>query len=305
MTTCARRTRAPFLLGCHHSIAGGLAAAVDRADRLSSTALQIFTHSPTTWRMQPLSPEDVKAYKARLIESSVTWVAVHAMYLINLATPDPIHWERSATALATEAQRAARLNADLLVVHMGHSMGSPPDEAIRRTVDALRRVLDDDAFRAPSRLRLALENTAGAGTSVGGTWERLAQVLVGLENASRVGVCVDTCHAVAAGYELHSRTAVEKTMRTLERTIDRDRLMLVHLNDSGSPVGSRRDRHAHIGGGAIGEEGVSALLTHPALREVPVILETPKTTDTGEDADPINLELVRALRRGKTARGSG
>jgi deoxyribonuclease IV len=305
MTRRTRQSDSPFLVGCHLSIAGGLSAAVDRADRLSTTALQIFTHSPSTWRMPPISSEDVEMYKRALIESSVAWVAVHAMYLINLATPDLAHGQRSTAALITEAQRAAWLGADLLVVHMGYSMGSPPDEALRRTVDALRRVLDDDAFRPPSRLRLALENTAGAGSSVGGTWERLAQVLAGLENDSRVGLCLDTCHAVAAGYALHSQSAVEKTLRSLERTIDRDRLMLIHLNDSASPVGSRRDRHAHIGGGTIGEKGVSAILTHPTLRGVPVILETPKTTDTGEDADPINLEKVRALRRAETATASG
>jgi deoxyribonuclease IV len=285
----------PQLLGCHLSIAGGLSAAVERADALGNRALQIFTHSPSTWYMRTLSSDEIAVYRARLQSSGVKFVAVHTLYLLNLATPDEGLYRRSIRALVEEVRRAALLGADAVVTHIGHSMGTSADAGLRRAVDALREVVTSTVFQETPTLTLAVENTAGSGTSVGHTFRSLSTLLTGVGAHPRVGLCFDTCHAAAAGYDLRTPEAVNATFAELDESIGWKRLVMVHLNDAVHPLGSHRDRHTHIGDGTIGDEGMKAILRHRVLEGVPVILETPKKMESGEDADPINLARVRRL----------
>jgi deoxyribonuclease-4 len=287
----------PFVLGCHLSIAGGFTKAVDRAESLGNTALQIFTHSPSAWRMRALSEDETQAFRQRRDTSGIAFLAVHAMYLINLATPDDDLFLRSIDALIEEIQRAGDIGADVLVTHVGHAMSSDGAGGVARAAHALQQVIRSESFAQAASLKLVLENTAGSGTSVGGTFEELSSILDALDRPDRVAVCLDTCHATAAGYDLRSKDAVNRTLDRFDRTIGLERLSMIHLNDAMHPLGSQRDRHEHIGRGTIGDAGIRALLQHPSIRSHPFLLETPKQMEGEDDADPINLARVRTLRR--------
>ena len=286
-----------FLLGCHLSIAGGLARSIDAAETLGNNALQIFTHSPSVWRMKPIDEEEAARFGERRRASDVRYLVVHTMYLLNLATPDDTLYERSVDGLIEEADRAASIGANALVTHLGAHVGSGIQPGIERIVGALDRVAG--ATSDPGILRLLLEDTAGSGTTIGSSFDELAGIFASLGNPERFGVCLDTCHAFAAGYDLRTADAVEKTLERFDRVVGLDRLEMIHLNDSRFPLGSRRDRHAHIGRGEIGATGLAAVVRHPRLRELPFLLETPKEIDGRPDADTVNLAAVRRLRRGE------
>jgi len=289
----------PFRLGCHLSIAGGFARAIDEAEELGSNALQIFTHSPAVWRMADIPGEVADRFRARRSASLVRYLAVHTMYLLNLASPDDALYERSADALIEEAERAARLGADALVTHVGAHVGSGPDKGIGRVVGALDRLVSSPVWAEAPDLRLLLENTAGSGTTIGSSFDELAAILSRVGDGARLGVCFDTCHALAAGHDLRSRPAVDRTLERFDRAVGLDRLEMIHLNDSRFPLGSRRDRHAHIGRGEIGAGGIGAVVRHRRLCGTPFVLETPKTIDGRRDADAVNLAAVRRFRRGE------
>jgi len=284
-----------FLLGCHLSIAKGLTWAIDEAESLGSNALQIFTHNVSAWAMKDLDPDRVAAFRARRAASAIEYLAVHTMYLINLASPDDSLYERSIGALIDEIRRAALLGAEAVVCHLGAHKGAGAEAGIDRIVGALDRAVVSDAFDEKPSPRLLLENTAGAGTTIGSSFEELASILESADRR-RIGLCLDTCHAFAAGYDMRSHAAVDVTLDRFERTLGLANLDVIHLNDSMLEVGSRRDRHAHIGHGKIGADGLAAVINHPALRHLPFILETPKVMDGRPDADRINLPRVRLLR---------
>jgi deoxyribonuclease-4 len=285
-----------FLLGCHLSIAKGFPRAIDEAEELGNNALQVFTHSPAVWRMKEIADEDARRFRDRRDASSVRYLVVHTMYLLNLASPDEALYERSVAGLIEEARRAGLLGADALVTHLGAHVGSGAEAGIDRIVGALDRTIESTVWAESPGMRLLLENTAGSGTTIGASFDELAEILAGVADASWIGVCLDTCHALAAGYDLRSREAVDGTVRRFDRTIGLDRLEMIHLNDSRFPLGSRRDRHAHIGRGEIGSSGIGAVVRHPRLRGLPFVLETPKVIDGRPDADPLNLATVRKLR---------
>lgn len=285
-----------FLLGCHLSIAGGLHRAIDEAEELGNDALQLFTHSPAVWRMKEIADGAARRFRGRRDGSSIRYVVVHTMYLLNLASPDEELYERSVDGLIEETRRAGQVGADALVTHLGAHVGSGTRAGIDRIVGALDRLIGSSAWAESPGVRLLLENTAGSGTTVGASFEQLAGILDSLGDAERIGVCLDTCHAFAAGYDLRTRPAVDATLSQLDRSLGLDRLELIHLNDSRFPLGSRRDRHEHIGRGAIGTPGIGAVVRHPRLRGLPFVLETPKAIDGRPDADPINLATVRKLR---------
>ena len=286
-----------FLLGCHLSVAGGLTRSIDAAEALGSNALQIFTHSPSVWRMKPIDEEEAARFRERRRSSVIRFLVVHTMYLLNLATPDDALYARSIDGLIEEARRAARIGADALVTHLGAHVGSGSEAGIERIAGALDRLTE--ATSDLGDLRFLLEDTAGSGTTIGSSFDELARILASLRQADRFGVCLDTCHAFAAGYDLRTADAVEKTSKRLDCTVGLDRLEMIHLNDSRFPLGSRRDRHAHIGRGEIGAAGHAAVLRHPRLRELPFLLETPKDLDGRPDADTVNLAAVRRLRQGE------
>ena len=285
-----------LLLGCHLSIANGLPHAIDEAEDLGNSALQVFTHSPAVWRMKEIPDEVASRFRGRLGASSIRYLAVHTMYLLNLASPDEKLYERSVDALIEEVRRAGLLGADALVTHLGAHVGSGEDAGIGRIVDALDRATASAGWAEARGVRLLLENTAGSGTTIGASFDELGAILAGVADASRIGVCLDTCHAYAAGYDLRTRAAVDETVRRFDRTVGLERLEMIHLNDSRFALGSRRDRHDHIGHGKIGVTGIGAVVRHPRLRGLPFLLETPKTFDGGPDADPLNLAAVRRLR---------
>jgi len=290
-----------MLLGCHLSIAKGFVGAVRAAEDLGNSALQVFSHNASAWRMRPLRDEDADAFREACDASQIAYVVIHTTYLLNLASPDEALYEKSIAALEQEFERAGRLGADALVTHLGAHRGAGTQAGIDRIVAALDRVLASRAVEESSGVLLLLEDTAGAGTTMGTDPGELSAIVEALSDARRIGICLDTCHAFAAGLPVHTSDGLEGVVAALDQRLGIDRLALIHLNDSVFPFGSRRDRHAHIGHGHLGEAGIARILNHPALRDLPFILETPKEIDGQPNADAINLARVRALRASKEA----
>jgi len=286
-----------MLLGCHLSIAGGLERVFERAEALRINALQIFSHSARSWRMGELSLKEVQRFRSRWAESGVKYIVIHTIYLINLASPKEELYRRSISAVAAELERAAELGIGQVNTHIGAHVGMGTEWGLKRAAAGLREVLERTEGLP---VKLLLENTAGEGTVLGSSFEELAYLLENVGGAERLGICFDTCHGFAAGYDISTAEGLERTLAELDRTVGLKRLSLVHLNDSKHGLGSRRDRHQHIGEGEIGLEGFRNIVNHPALRELPFILETPKMTYEKEklnsDADEVNLERVRRLR---------
>ena len=285
-----------FLLGCHLSIAKGFPRAIDEAEELGNNVLQFFSHAPSAWRMKEIPDEIANRFRDRRSASSVGHLAVHTMYLLNLASPDDGLYERSVHALIEEVRRAGLLGADALVTHLGAHVGGGHEAGIDRIVGAIDRLVGSPVWAEASGVRLLLENTAGSGTTIGSSFDGFAAILAAVADATRIGVCFDTCHAFAAGYDLRTWQAVDETLERFDRVVGLDRLEMVHLNDSRFPLGSRRDRHAHIGQGKIGAAGIGAVVRHPRLCHTPFVLETPKGIDGRTDADRVNLAAVRRLR---------
>jgi deoxyribonuclease-4 len=286
-----------MLLGCHLSIGKGFTGAIEAAEDLGINTLQIFSHNASSWKMKTITKEAASSFQARLKTSEVEVVVIHTMYLLNPASPDEVLFERSVAALEQEVKRAGSLGIDRIVTHLGAHKGSGIEPGIARIVAALDRVIASETFSAEKKVEILLENTAGTGTTMGASFSELGEIISALSDARRVGVCLDTCHAFAAGYELRTCEGLAKTLKTLDREVGLGRLKVIHLNDSKYPLGSRHDRHAHIGHGEIGIEGFSLIVNHKELRDLPFILETPKKFDGQADADRINLDLVRSLRR--------
>jgi deoxyribonuclease-4 len=282
-----------MLLGCHLSIAGGLTHAVARAAELKINALQIFSHNARSWKMGPLTPHDAQQFIEQRRRAHIEYVVIHTIYLINLASPDPKNFKLSVQALQDEVQRAGELKIPHVNTHIGAHLGQGAEQGVERIVEAINTVLASPQAKDAPDVKILLENSAGEGTELGATFAELGAVLKNIKERSRVGVCIDTCHAFAAGYDLTTPQGLEKTLNELERTVGLESVELIHVNDSKFPLGSRRDRHEHIGQGHIGLEGFRLIVNHPALREKPFILETPKDDDS---SDPTNLARIRALR---------
>jgi deoxyribonuclease-4 len=279
-------------LGVHVSVAGGVERAVDRAREKGCDALQIFSSSPRCWRAKPLTKEASELFVSRLKESGLSPAVDHMPYLPNLASPDENVYARSVQALATELERCRMLGIPYLVTHLGSHRGSGIDEGRIRIICALQTVLE----MSSGGVMILLENGAGTRNSMGSSFEDIAAIIESVGETSRhLGVCLDTCHLHAAGYDLRTMASLEQTLHRFEDRIARDRLKLIHLNDCRGPLGSGLDRHEHLGLGQIGEEGLQAVLTHPVCRDLPMILETPedpRRNDLG------NLDLARRLASG-------
>ena len=286
-----------MLLGCHLSISGGLEQTVARAQALQINALQIFSHNARSWKMGALKPDEAKKFIERRRHAHVEYVVIHTIYLINLASPDPKNFKLSVQALQDEVQRAGELNIPHVNTHIGAHLGQGIEKGLERIAEAINTVLASPQAKNAPDVKILLENSAGEGTELGASFAELGTVLNNIKDKSRVGVCIDTCHAFAAGYELTTPHGLEKTLTELDREVGLERVALIHVNDSKFPLGSRRDRHEHIGQGHIGTEGFRLIVNHPALREKPFILETPKDD---EQSDPTNLARIRALRYDRT-----
>ena len=278
------------LLGAHMSIAGGHALAIDRATSFGMTACQIFTKNANQWNAKPIAPDAAEGFRTRVVESDVAFVVAHDSYLINLASPDETLRERSTAAFGDELRRCDLLGVPWLVTHPGAHMGSGVEEGTRRVADALNRLFDELPDLAVTVL---LETTAGQGSTLGRSFEELAAILELVEDQRRVGVCFDTCHVFAAGYDLRDETGYADTMRSFDETIGFARLRVFHLNDSKKGLGSHVDRHAHIGEGELGLDAFRSIVNDERFAAHPGILETPKGDD-GED-DRRNLAALRDL----------
>jgi deoxyribonuclease-4 len=289
-----------MLLGCHLSISGGLHRAFEQAEKLGLSAMQIFSHNARSWRMKPLSPAEIEAFQTKWAESAVQYVVIHTSYLINLASPKPDVYEKSIEALTQEIERAGRLGIPHVNTHVGAHLGAGIEEGLERIVAALDQVLESPESRRYSDVMVLLENDAGTGTSLGAKFEELGLILDNVSHGERFGICFDTCHGFAAGYDFTSPRGLESMLTQMERAFGGERLKLIHANDSKHPLGSRRDRHEHIGRGHIGLEGFRLIVNHPQLRDLPFILETPKADEESEKLDSkmdiVNLDTMRRLR---------
>lgn len=287
--------RGPFhkrLLGIHCSTAGGVAMGVVRGAQLGCTAIQLFTKNNNRWLAPAVGLQEVDAFRAALEGSSVRMVMAHAGYLINLATTDPTLTERSMESMRLELHNAEALGIPLVVIHPGAHRGDGEAIAIRRIAERMNILLEETAGY---RTTLLIEGTAGQGTSIGHRFEHLRDLLEGVRYGDRVGICLDTAHLFAAGYDFRTPETYARLWEAFDRIVGRTWLKALHLNDSRRPLGSRVDRHEHIGKGKIGCPGFRLILKDPRLRAIPMVLETPKgKTDA---LDRKNLDTLQRLMK--------
>ncbi|MBI4468720.1 MAG: deoxyribonuclease IV [Acidobacteria bacterium] len=275
-------------VGVHTSIAGKISNALTEAAELHCDCVQIFSRNPRGWLTKPFVREDVKEFRSLREQLGLDPVVIHAVYLINLAAIDPLILDKSVSAFRDEVERAIELGANHLVVHPGSAKNGSADLAIATCAASIK-----EAVRGLNlgELTILIENTAGQGGQIGRTFEQVGAILDHLDGLP-VGCCLDTAHTYAAGYDIAQPSGLERTARLVRKSVGKDRLRLVHCNDTKVPLGGAVDRHWHIGQGNIGLEGFGRILNHPLLKRLPFILETPKQTP--ED-DPRNLAIVRNL----------
>jgi len=285
-------------LGAHMSIAGGLPRAVDRAKASRCEALQIFTKSAGQWRARELPAEEIALFRRRVDETGIHPVVAHNSYLINVAAAVPALRQQSIEALGAELDRAELLGLDGLVMHPGSYTSGTEAGGLRLIAGAIRRLL---AKRPKGRTMVLLEHTAGQGTNLGHRFEHLASILEQVGGSPRVGICLDTCHLLTAGYDLCTPEGYARTFEEFDRIVGLDRIRVFHLNDSKKPCGSRVDRHEHIGRGCLGLEPFRLLLNDPRFAGLPMLLETPKLESKASkrrgDADPWDARNLRTLRQ--------
>jgi deoxyribonuclease IV len=285
-------------LGAHMSIAGGLHLALTRGHALDCFAVQIFLKNQRQWAARPLGADEVRAFRAARRATAIRWVFAHASYLINLASPTPAAWAQAVDAFSDELERAEALGLGCVVIHPGSHLGTGVESGLGRVAaspaESLRRTRG-------YRVRIALENTAGGGGALGRTFAELGAMLDRVDRARRVGVCLDTCHLFAAGYDVRTETGYRAAIDECERAVGLERILAFHLNDARAPLGSGLDRHESIGRGALGLAPFRLLLGDPRFTRMPKVLETPKEPEP--IADRRNLAALRRLR-GVSARTS-
>ncbi|MDQ5823726.1 MAG: deoxyribonuclease IV [Chloroflexota bacterium] len=288
-------------LGAHMSIAGGYYKALELGQKNCCTVVQLFTKNASQWAGKPLSDDDCRTFMQfrDTVPFANTDLVAHDSYLINLASPDDALWEKSIAAFAHELDRCEALGIPNLVTHAGAHMGSGEERGLERIAAAIERVVGE---RPGQDVMVLLETTAGQGTSLCYAFEHLASVRDFLSPSARarVGVCWDTCHLLAAGFDYSDEYKYERMVESFDRIVGLDTLRAIHMNDSKKGLGSRVDRHEHIGKGALGLEPFRFIMNDPRFENVPKILETPKEGDKGPDGkpiemDPINLEALKSL----------
>ena len=275
-------------LGAHMSISGGVEKAVGRGQEVGCETMQIFTKNSNQWRAKPLTPAEVKGFRDGCELAGIAPVIAHSAYLINLAAPDEALYEKSIRAFLDELQRCELLGIPYLVVHPGAHMGTGEEQGLRRVATAIDRI-----HHAADELQAAmvLEVTAGQGSTLAYKFEHFAAILDQVDAPDRLGFCLDTCHLLAAGYDFRTRQGYDRMMDAWDDLVGIERIRVIHLNDSKKDLGSRVDRHEHIGQGCIGTAGFEWLLNDQRLAELPMVLETPKE----DDADTRNLQTLRRL----------
>ncbi len=283
-------------VGVHTSIAGGLANAAHHAKQIGCDSFQMFSANPRGWRAREPNPDDYEAFREARSVYRLHPVVVHDNYLINLASADSRIREGSIAAFRKELQRAAGLGADFLVTHPGSAKGTTTSQAISNCIGSLRKAVNGIHFDG---LTILIENTAGQGSQIGRTFQEVAEILAGVARDAPVSACIDTAHCFAAGYAIHTATGLKDTVKQMESSFGIDRVCVIHANDSKTPFESHCDRHEHIGKGQIGLEAFRRIVTHPKLRAIPFICETP--VDRPGD-DKRNIRILRKLAGTATPR---
>jgi deoxyribonuclease-4 len=281
----------PDRLGAHMSIAGGLDRALIRGRAVGCSVVQIFLKNQLQWAAKPYTDEEIRTFKSAWRETGIRTVFAHATYLINLAAPAPAEWNRAVAAFHDELERAEALGLPFVVIHPGSHRGMGLDNGI----DRIAKALDELMSRTRGyRVNVLLENTAGGGATIGRSFEELAAILASVRRGERIGVCLDTCHLYAAGYDVSRQEVYAETMAACGRLVGFDRVRAFHLNDAKQPLGSGLDRHEKIGRGHLGRDAFRWLLNDPRFARVPMAIETPKEPEPRADREA--LALLRRLQ---------
>jgi deoxyribonuclease-4 len=285
------------LFGAHCS--GGIKGSLDRAIEIGADAVQLFAQSPRAWRFPEHDPDDLARFRERRAEAGIGAALVHALYLCNLATPDETVFGKSLQTMLSTMDAAVAIEADGVVFHVGSHLGAGLEAGLERCVPALEQVLD----RSSETTWLLLENSAGAGTTIGRSLEELATLVDALGRHARLGICLDSCHLFVSGVDIGEPDAVAATIAELDERIGLDRLRALHANDAAAPLGSNRDRHANVLEGELGER-LGAFLAHPAVQGLPALMETPGPDGHGPDAAEVKKlrDLHRRWTRAKRPR---
>ena len=269
-------------IGAHLSSSGGIHTAIDRAEAIGAESVQVFTQSPRTWRQTNHDPATFDRFRERRAEAGIEGVLCHALYLCNFAAPDDEIYAKSVAALRSTMEIACAIGADGVVLHVGSHLGAGLDKGLERIVPAIEQVLE----LSNDTTWLLMENSAGAGGTVGRSIEELATIFERLGRHPRLGICLDSCHLYVSGVDVTDRAVLDACLDEVDSTIGLDRLRALHINDSATPLGSNRDRHANIGEGLLGEE-IGVFLAHPKLQGLPAVLETAGPEKKGPDASEV------------------
>lgn len=283
-----------MFLGGHVSTSGGIHTAIDRAEAIGAESVQLFTQSPRTWRPTRHDPASIERFKERRAETGLKGVVCHALYLINLASPNDDFYGKSVEALCTTLDVARAIEAEGVIFHVGSHRGAGFEAGLERVVPALARALE----RCSETTWLLIENSAGAGGTIGRSIGELVAIFERLDGHPRLGLCLDSCHLYASGYDVTDRAVLDGVLDEIDRTMGIARLRALHVNDSKAPLGSNRDRHDNIGQGLIGDE-LAVFLGHPTLQGLPAVLEVPGADGRGPDAE--ELRKARELHARATA----
>ncbi len=285
-----------MLIGAHVSPAGGLPKAVERGIERGCRAIQIFNQSPRMWRPSTCSDQDVAAFREAMDASEIDAVMIHAVYLLNCASDDPDIREKSLASLTHSLRTGQRIGSCGVVLHPGSAKTGDVGEAIERAGETIAQALAES-----EGCELHLENTAGAGGTLGRTFEELAQLIEAAGSDQRLGVCLDSCHLLASGYDIRTPDGMDEVMKQAVKALGKGRIRALHLNDSQTPLGSNRDKHANLGEGELGQQGCAAFLSAPGLQKLPCVLETPGHDRSGPDRSEVQLAM-ELRQRGVTQR---
>jgi deoxyribonuclease IV len=272
----------PMHIGAHVSSSGGIHTAIDRAEAIGAESVQVFTQSPRTWRQTNHDPATFERFRERRVEAGIDGVLCHALYLCNFAAPDDAIYEKSVGALRSTMEVACAIGADGVVLHVGSHLGAGLDKGLERIVPALEQVLE----LCSDTTWLLMENSAGAGGTIGRSIDELATIFERLDRHPRLGICLDSCHLYVSGIDVTDRAALDACIDEVGSTIGLDRLRALHVNDSATPLGSNRDRHANMGEGLLGDD-LGVFLAHPKLQGLPAVLEVAGPDKKGPDANEV------------------
>lgn len=275
-------------IGLHVSIAGHIYESLERAHALGCNTMQIFSRNPRGWQAARLDAGDVKEFRRLRAKYDIRPIVVHIPYIINLASPDPKLYAKSVNAYIEDIERADSLSAEYFVTHLGSHVGTGKAAGIKRFSRALNEIMKS----SDPETMILLETTAGSGDQLGYTFGQIREIIDGVREGKKIGVCLDTSHVFAAGYDLRTAAGLDKTLKSFDRTLGLGRLKVIHFNDSLAPFGSRVDRHQHIGKGKIGSTALKRIINHPKLKGVAFIMETPKNTDKD---DKMNMAAAKKM----------